>query len=67
MLEEEETFEQVRAWSEARKDDLIPIHELRRSLKKESVESEKQETNKREEDWFKKKVELEMMLQEKQA
>ena len=66
-LEEEETFEQVRAWSEARKDDLIPIHELRSNLKKELVEMEKQETNKREEDWFKKKVELEMMLQEKRA
>ena len=67
MLEEERTFEQVRAWSEASKDDLIPIHELRSSLKQELVELEKQETNKREEDWFKKKVELEMMLEEKRA
>ena len=31
------------------------------------MELEKQEINKREEDWFKKKVELEMMLEEKQA
>ena len=67
MLEEEKTFEQVRAWSEARKDDLIPIHDLRSSLKQELVELEKKETNKREEDWFKKKLELEMMLKEKQA
>ena len=67
MLEDEKTFEQVRAWSEARKNDLIPIHELRSSLKQELVELEKQETNKREEDWFKKKVELEMMLEEKRA
>jgi len=36
-------------------------------LKQELVELEKQETNKREEDWFKKKVELEMMLEEKGA
>ena len=67
MLEDKKTFEQVRAWSEARKNDLIPIHELRSSLKQELVELEKQETNKREEDWFKKKVELEMMLEEKRA
>ena len=58
MLEEEKTFEQVRAWSEARKDDLIPIHELRNRLKQELVELEKQETNKREEDWFKKKLDV---------
>ena len=67
MLEDEKTFEQVRAWSEARKNDLIPIHELRSSLKQELVELEKQEKNKREEDWFKKKVELQMMLEEKRA
>ncbi|KAK2557875.1 hypothetical protein P5673_019852 [Acropora cervicornis] len=62
MSEEEKTFEQVRTWLEARKDDLIPIHELRSSLKLELVEFEKQETNKHEEDWFKKNVELEKML-----
>ena len=44
MLEDEKTFEQVRAWSEARKNDLIPIHELRSSLKQELVELEKQES-----------------------
>ena len=67
MLEEEKTFEQIRAWLKACKDNLIPIHELRSSLKQELVESEKQETNKRKEHWFKKKVELEMMLEEKRA
>lgn len=38
MLEEEKTFQQVRAWLEARKDDLIPIHELRSRLKQELVD-----------------------------
>ncbi|XP_022789302.1 uncharacterized protein LOC111329007 [Stylophora pistillata] len=66
-LEDEKTFEQVRAWSEASKDDLIPIRELRSSLKQELVELERQETNKREEDWLKKKLELEIMLEEKRA
>ena len=45
------------------KDDLILIHELRSNLKEELVELKKQEANKHEEDWFKKKVELEMMLE----
>ena len=63
MFEKEKTFVMVRAWSEAHKDGLIPIHELRGSLKQELVELEKQETNRREEGWFKKKVELEMMFE----
>lgn len=41
MLEEEKTFEQVRAWSEALKDDFIPIHELRSGLKEVLMELEK--------------------------
>ena len=36
-------------------------------LKQELVELENQETNKREEDWFEKKLELEMMFEEKRA
>ena len=32
-------------------------------MKQELVELEKQEINRREEDWFKKKVELEMMFE----
>ena len=33
MLDSEKSFEEVRAWSDARKEDLLPVHELRSRLK----------------------------------
>ena len=57
MLDKEKSFEGVRAWSNARKEDLIPVHELRSRLKEKLGELEKHELHRREEDWFKKKLE----------
>ena len=56
----------LKGWSHARKEDFIPIHELSR-LKDALSELEKRELHKREEDWFKKKLELEMELEKKKA
>jgi len=60
MLEAEKSFEEVKGWSHACKDDFVPIHKLRSRLKDALSELERQELHKREEDWFKKKLELEM-------
>lgn len=67
MLEAENSFEEVKGWSLARKEDFVPIHELRSRLKDALSELEKRELHKREEDWFKKKFELEMELEKKKA
>ena len=67
MLEAENSFEEVKGWSLARKEDFVPIHELRSRLKDALSELEKRELHKREEDWFKKKLELEMELEKKKA
>ena len=67
MLEAENSFEEVKGWSHARKEDFVCIHELRSRLKDALSELEKRELHKREEDWFKKKLELEMELEKKKA
>ncbi|XP_078361896.1 uncharacterized protein LOC144646227 [Oculina patagonica] len=67
MLEAEKSFEEVKGWSQARKVDFVPIHELRSRLANELSELEKRELHKREEDWFAKKVELEMELEKKKV
>ena len=59
-----QTFQQVRAWSEARKNDWIPIHELRSYLRQELVELEKQETNKREDDLSQFRLANEKLMQQ---
>ena len=67
MLEAENSFEEVKGWSLARKEDFVPIHELRSRLKDALSELEIRELHKREEDWFKNKLELEMELEKKKA
>ena len=67
MLEDEKSFEDVKGWSHAHKEELVPIHELRSRLKDELRQLETQELHRREEDWFKKKIELEMELEKKKA
>lgn len=67
MLEAEKSFEEVKGWSHALKKDFVPIHELRSRLQDELSELEKQELYRREEDWFKKKLEFEMELEKKKA
>ena len=67
MLDEEKSFEEVRQWYDNRKQDLIPVRNLRDRIKQALSELEKQEIHKREEDWFHKKFELEMALEEKKA
>lgn len=67
MLDDEKSFEDVKGWSHAHKGELVPIHELRSRLKDELRQLETQELHRREEDWFKKKIELEMELEKKKA
>ena len=67
MLEDEKSFEDVKGWSYAHKEELVPIHELRSTLKDELRQLEPQELHRREEDWLKKKIELEMELEKKKA
>ena len=67
MLDEEKSFEEVRQWYDNRKQDLIPVRNLTDRIKQALSELEKQEIHKREEDWFHKKFELEMALEEKKA
>ena len=61
-LEAEKSFEEVNVLSHARKEDFVPIHESRSRLKDELCKLDKQELHRREEDWFKTKLELEMEL-----
>lgn len=58
---------EVKGWSHAHKKDLVPIHDLRSRLDDELCELEKQELHRREEDWFKKKLELEIELGKKKV
>ena len=67
MLDDEKSFEDVKGWSHAQKEELVPIHELRSRLKDELRQLETQELHRREEDWLKKKIELEMELEKKKA
>ena len=67
MLDKGKSFEEVRAWSNGRKEDLIPVHELRSRLEEKLGKLKKQELHRREKDWFKKKLELEMELEKKKA
>ena len=52
-------------WSLAHKEDFVPIYKLKTRLKDELHKLEKQELHRQEEDWFKKKLELEMVLEKK--
>ena len=67
MLDAETSLEEVKVWAHVRKEELIPVHELRNKLKQALDNLEKKEIHKREEDWFHKKFELEMALEEKKA
>ena len=60
LFDAEKSFENVKGWSHAHKEELVPIHELRSRLKDELRELEAQQVHRREEDWFKKKIELEI-------
>ena len=67
MLDAEMSLEEVKVWAHVCKEELIPVHELRNKLKQALDNLEKKEIHKREEDWFHKKFELEMALEEKKA
>ena len=67
MLDAETSLEEVKVWAHVRKEELIPVHELRNKLKQALDNLEKKEIHKREEDWFHKKFELEMAFEEKKA
>ena len=67
MLDAEMSLEEVKVWVHVRKEELIPVHELRNKLKQALDNLEKKEIHKREEDWFHKKFELEMAFEEKKA
>ena len=67
MLDAEMSLEEVKVWAHVRKEELIPVHELRNKLKQALDNLDKKETHKREEDWFHKKFEWEMALEEKKA
>ena len=45
----------------------MPVHDLRSRLKDELRQLETQELHRREEDWLKKKIKLEMELEKKKA
>ena len=67
LEEDEKSFEDVKGWSHAHKGELVPIHELRSRLKDELRQLGTQELHRRKEDWFKKKIELQMELEKKKA
>ena len=52
MLDAEMSLEEVKVWAHVRKEQLIPVHELRNKLKQALDDLEKKEIHKREEDWF---------------
>ena len=67
MLDADTSFDEVRKWSDTRKQDFIPVRNLRDKLKEAVSDLEKQELHKKEEDWFNKKFELELALDAKKA
>ena len=67
MLDADTSFDEVRKWSDNRKQDFIPVRNLRDKLKEALSDLEKQELHKKEEDWFNKKFELELALDAKKA
>ena len=66
MLDVEMSLEEVKVWTHVCKEELIPVHELRNKLKQALDNLEKKEIHKRE-DWFHKKFELEIALEEKKV
>ena len=67
MLDSEKSLEEVRNWSQIRKEELRPIREFWSKLKGKLDEFAKRELHQREEDLFKEKLELEMVLTKKKA
>ena len=67
MLDAEMSLEEVKVWAHVRKEELIPVHELRNKLKQALDNLDKKEIHKREEYWFHKKFEREMALEEKKT
>ena len=67
MLDADTSFDEVRKWSDTRKQDFIPVRNLRDKLKEAFRDLEKQELHKKEEDWFNKTFELELALDAKKA
>ena len=67
MLDADTSFDEVRKWSDTRKQDFIPVRSLRDKLKEAFRDLEKQELHAKEEDWFNKTFELELALDAKKA
>ena len=67
MLDSEKSLEEVRNWSQIRKEELRPIREFWSKLKGKLDEFAKRNLHQREEDLFKEKLELEMVLTKKKA
>ena len=65
MLDADTSFDEVRKWSDTRKQNFIPVRNLPDKLKVALSDLEKQELHKKEEDWFNKKFELELALDAK--
>ena len=67
ILDADTSFDEVRKWSDTRKQDFIPVRNLQDKLKEALSDLEKQELHKEDEDWFNKKFELELALDAKRA